>query len=307
MPELRRLQYFLAVARERNFTRAAEVLHVAQPALSRQVRLLERELGVELLHRTTHTFELSAAGTFLLERGPAVLDAADDLWRATASFGAGERGHVAFGYGASAGYETVPKLVRTLAERLPDLEVTTAVMSSTQILSGVREGAIDVGVLRCPPTDGAYESRLLRVEAQGVLLRRDDPRGGADSVTMDALADTPFLMHPRDANPGHYDAVLELCRARGVDPRVVHRAVSFDLAQTPVVAGEAVAIVGESSRLGLPGELTWLRLQPPAGLETRLVARALGRTPATDRLLAAAEEIADELGWRDGARDAGRR
>ena len=73
--DLRRLQYFLAVARERNFTRAAEQLHVAQPALSRQVRLLEEELGVELLHRTTHSFELTEAGAFLLERGPAVLAA----------------------------------------------------------------------------------------------------------------------------------------------------------------------------------------------------------------------------------------
>ena len=73
MTDLRRLQYFVAVARERNFTRAAERLHVAQPALSRQVKLLERELGVELLHRTTHEFELTEAGEFLLERGPALL------------------------------------------------------------------------------------------------------------------------------------------------------------------------------------------------------------------------------------------
>ena len=81
VPDLRRLRYFLAVAEERNFTRAAERLHVAQPALSRQVRLLEQELGVELLHRTTHEFELTEAGAFLLERGPVLLGSADELWR----------------------------------------------------------------------------------------------------------------------------------------------------------------------------------------------------------------------------------
>jgi DNA-binding transcriptional LysR family regulator len=97
--ELRRLQYFLTVAQERNFTRAAERLHVAQPALSRQVRLLEQELGVELLHRTTHAFELTEAGAYLLERGPALLNAADELWRGVASFGAGERGGVVVAYG----------------------------------------------------------------------------------------------------------------------------------------------------------------------------------------------------------------
>ena len=81
MTDLRRLQYFIAVARERNFTRAAERLHIAQPALSRQVRLLEQELGIELLHRTTHDFELTEAGRFLLERGPG---AAERLGRALA-------------------------------------------------------------------------------------------------------------------------------------------------------------------------------------------------------------------------------
>ena len=94
MTDLRRLQYFVAVARERNFTRAAERLHVAQPALSRQVKLLEQELGVELLHRTTHEFELTEAGEFLLDRGPALLAAADELWRSVRAYGTGERGGV---------------------------------------------------------------------------------------------------------------------------------------------------------------------------------------------------------------------
>src|SRR5690242_16505912 len=176
VPELRRLRYFLAVAGEQNFTRAAELLHVAQPALSRQVRLLERELGVELLHRTTHTFALTEAGRYLFERGPVLLDAADELWRLTSAFGAGERGAVAFGYGASAGYETVPELMRALTVRLPDVEITTHVMSTGQILAGVDDGTIDLGAVRCPPADTGLETRLLRLEAQGIQLRGDDPR-----------------------------------------------------------------------------------------------------------------------------------
>ena len=104
MTDLRRLQYFVAVAQERNFTRAAEHLHVAQPALSRQVRLLEQELGVELLHRTTHEFELTEAGQFLFERGPALLAAAEELWRSVRSYGTGERGEVVVAYGASSSY-----------------------------------------------------------------------------------------------------------------------------------------------------------------------------------------------------------
>jgi DNA-binding transcriptional LysR family regulator len=308
VPELRRLRYFLAVAGEQNFTRAAELLHVAGPALSRQVRLLERELGVELLHRTTHTFALTEAGRYLFERGPVLLDAADELWRLTSAFGAGERGTVTFGYGASASYETVPELMRALTVRLPGISITTHVMSTGQILAGVEDGTLDVGAIRCPPADSGLETRLLRLEPQGIELRGDDPRADGESICLDAMVDTPFLMHPRAANPGHYDAVLGVFRDRGLEPTVVHRTVTLDLALTPLVAGEAVAMTGESARLGLPEGLVWRPLDPPALFETHLLARAGGANPAAARLMTVAEEVADELGWRGTpAVDAARR
>ena len=172
-----------------------------------------------------------------------------------------------------------------------------------QILAGLRDGTIDIGAVRCPPADTGLETRLLRLEPQGIELRRDDPRAAAENICLDAIADVPFLMHARDANPGHYDAVLEVFRERGVEPDVVHRTVTLDLALTPLVAGEAVALAGESARLGLPGDLVWLPLDPPAAFETRLLARADATNPAAERLLTAAEEVADELGWR-GADDA---
>ena len=298
VPELRRLRYFLAVAGEQNFTRAAELLHVAQPALSRQVRLLERELGVELLHRTTHTFALTEAGRYLFERGPVLLDAADELWRLTSAFGAGERGTVAFGYGASASYETVPDLMRALTVRLPDIEITSHVMSTGQILAGVEDGTIDVGAVHCLAADSGLDMRLLRLEPQGIELRADDPRAAGETICLEAMMDTPFLMPPRDADPGHYDAVLRVFRDRGLEPTVVHRTVTLDLAPAPVVAGEAVAIAGQSVRLGLPGGLVWRPLEPPALFETRLLARPGGANPAAERLMTVAEEVADELGWR---------
>jgi DNA-binding transcriptional LysR family regulator len=267
--ELRRLQYFLAVAQERNFTRAAERLHVAQPALSRQVRLLEQELGVELLHRTTHAFELTEAGAYLLERGPALLSAADELWRGIASFAAGERGGVVVASGASASYETAPRLLHELRERHPGIAVTTEIRSVDAIVAGLGAGTIDLGIVRCPPHGTDLELRTVRQERQGLLVRRDHRLAAGAEVRLEDLADETLLLHPRETNPGHYDAVLELCRNRGVEPRVLLRSVSFDVAQTPVLQGDALAIVGESSAAGLSGELRWLLLEPAAMLDVR--------------------------------------
>jgi DNA-binding transcriptional LysR family regulator len=303
VPELRRLRYFVAVATERNFTRAAERLHVAQPALSRQVRLLERELGVELLRRTTHEVALTDAGRFLLERAPGVLGVADDLWRGVRAFAAGEQGTVVVGYGTSAGYETAPRLLEALAERLPGLEVDARVMATAAILDAVGDGTIDAGLVRCPPARDGIEARVVRRERQGVLLRRDHALAAGTAVALADLGDAAVLLHPRAANPGHYDAVLALCRAAGVEPRVLERSAALDLAQTPVVEGRAVAIVGESSRTVVPPELTWVALRPPAALDVALVARARDRSPALERLLATAADAAAALGWLDGDAD----
>jgi DNA-binding transcriptional LysR family regulator len=295
--DLRRLQYFVAVARERNFTRAAERLHVAQPALSRQVRLLEQELGVELLHRTTHEFELTEAGEFLLERGPALLSAADELWRSVGTYATGERGQVVVAYGASASYETAPRLLHALAESHPGIEIATSVKSVAEIVAGLGDGSIDLGLVRCPSQEVGFETRTIRREHQGIVLRRDHRLASRDAVTFAEMADETLLLHPRAANPGHYDAVLGLCREHDVEPRVLLRTLSFDLTYGPILRDEAVAIVGESSRVDLPEELRWLPLSPSVRFDVGLVTRSHHRSPAVDRMLDAATGIADALGW----------
>src|SRR3954452_5884181 len=215
VPDLRRLGYFVAVPEERNFTRAAERLHVAQPALSRQIRLLEDELGVELLRRTTHDVELTEAGALLLERGSGLLGDADALWRAVARVAAGGRGTVRLAYGASSGYETAPKLLAALAERLPELVVETQVLATPAILAGVADGSLDAGIVRCAPS-----GLLLRRAPQGVLLDPDHPQGALlrpdrplaarDAIAVSELRGELLLIHPRAENPGHYDALLGL-------------------------------------------------------------------------------------------------
>src|SRR3954468_12014159 len=279
VPDLRRLGYFVAVAEERNFTRAAERLHVAQPALSRQVRLLEEELGVELLRRTTHEVELTAAGALLLERGSALLGDADALWRGVRRLAAGELGTIRLAYGASSGYETAPKLLTALAERLPELVVETQVLATPAILAGVAGGSLDAGIVRCAPA-----GEVLRREPQGVLVHPDHPLAASEAIGVDELRDELILIHPRAENPGHYDALLSLL---GFTPRLLERRVTFDLGLTPVAEGRGVMIAGVSAQS--PG-LVWRPLAPEATLDVHLLADGV--------FAAAALEAARELGWR---------
>ena len=295
--DLRRLRYFVAVARERNFTRAAEQLHIAQPALSRQVRLLEQELGVELLHRTTHEFELTEAGAMLLDRGPTVLASVQELWDDIRAFGTGRRGRVLIAYGASASYETAPRLLRALSERHPGVEIATAVKSVSEIVSGLSAGSVDVGIVRCPPQIADLEARTIRREPQRVLLRRDHRLASSPIIAMEDLASETLLMHPREANPGHYDAIVDLCRSAGFEPRVLLRSVSFDLAYSSVTDSDAVAIIGESSSVGLPAGLRLLPLTPPAAMEVSLLVRRYNRSPIVDQMLETLPAVTEQLGW----------
>jgi DNA-binding transcriptional LysR family regulator len=286
MSELRRLRYFLAVAEERNFTRAAERLHIAQPALSRQVRELERELGVELLNRTTHQVVPTEAGQMLLERGPALLEAAENLWRGVRGFADGRLGSITLGYGMSAGYETAPQLLLAMSEEAPGIEVSARVMVFADIVDGVAAG-----------TQPGLVLTLLRQERQGVIVSRDHRLAAGESVHPAELDGVKLLLHARDHNPGHYDLILDICQRAGAKPEVLVRGLDFDASYTPVASGKAVTIVGETGRVGLPAGLVWLPLEPADPVQIHLITRGQNRSPAIERLVKVAVEKSRQQGW----------
>ncbi|MFI6683119.1 LysR family transcriptional regulator [Streptomyces sp. NPDC050485] len=298
MSELRRLRYFLAVAGERNFTRAAERLHIAQPALSRQIRQLEQELGVRLLDRTTHSVEPTEAGRLLMERGAELCAEADRLWRDVRGFAESERASLTLGYSTSTGYGTAPGLLAALAERHPDLAVTTRLLTTAEIVTGVTDGTLDAGLVRCPPPTPELVRTLVRLEPQGVLLPASHPLAGQESVETASLAGERLLVHPREANPGHFDAITAIFTRAGLSPQLLLRQLSFDAAHTPVVRGEAVSVVGESAVDGLPGTLVWRPLRPASTIELHVLTRGgAGRRPAVAHLLRTASETARAAGW----------
>lgn len=297
-PEARLLRYFLAVAAELNFTRAAEKLQIAQPALSAQIRQLEAQLGVQLLERTTRAVRLTDAGEIVHQRGPAALAALTEVWEAARRTGRGELGRLRIAYSPSAGYETAPALVTAARERYPGVEVSAEVMPTPDIVRAVRDGRIDVGLARTPSTGQDVRLRTVRLEPLGALVPDDHPLAAFPAVTLAAVAEHPILMHPRSANPGQYDFVSELFTRSRLTPRFVERPVAFDPTQRMIREGRAIGLVGISSMDGLAAGLRWVPLaERGAHIAIDLVLRARDLAPTADRFERLAVATAAAKGW----------
>jgi DNA-binding transcriptional LysR family regulator len=295
----RRLLYFLAVAREGSFSRAADVLHVAQPAVSRQVAALEAEVGVRLLERSAAGVTPTAAGARLLERGGALQRDAAALHEELRAFGLGARGTVALGYSTSLGYGTAPLLIEALRRRLPEVEVVSRLLPTPELGVGVREGVLDLALVRAAGLVEGVDAVVLRRERLGVLMVEGDPLAVVDVVDLKGLGDRSISLHDRAANPGHYDLLVGACRAAGFEPRLVRVEAPFDPAYGALVSGGAVSLVGESAQAATPAGLVWRPLAEAVRVPISLLRRAAGA--GDDAVVArAAEALGDEAlaqGW----------
>jgi DNA-binding transcriptional LysR family regulator len=296
-PEARLLRYFLAVAEEGNFTRAAARLHIAQPALSTQIRRLESQLGVRLLVRTTRVVEITEAGQAVLERGPAALAALEDVWESARRAGRGELGRLRLLYSASTGYGTVPQLVEALCDRYPQIHVGAEVMRTPDIAQAVADGRADVGVARMPAPLAGVRLRPLRQEPRGLLFSADHPLAGAEAADLAAVADYPVLVHAREANPAHYDELMELFERAGLRPEFVERPVSFDPTRRLLRGGRAVGVVGRPSAEDLADSLRWVPLTDVPPLLVQLVLPTLAVSPPAARFEEVAQATAEREGW----------
>ena len=195
--ELRHLEYFVAVAEELSFTRAAERLSMAQSPISEQVRKLERELGVTLFNRTTRSVELTATGRIFYDEARLVLGAAAKAADSARLAGQGRLGRLSLGFGGSTTYELMPQLVRAYKQRYPEvvLEVRSDMLTPPQV-DALLDGTLSVGLLRAPVNAEGLVVEVMRDEPLVVLLPVTHPLASGVDLDLYDLRNEDFISYP---------------------------------------------------------------------------------------------------------------
>ena len=241
--DLRQLRYFVAVARERNFTRAAETLHIAQPPLSRQIQMLEDELGVTLITRS-RPLRLTDAGRLFNEQALQILGRVEQLKRDTRRVGKQERRVLSIGFVASTLYSGVPTLVRELRRHAPELDIQLLEMMSGQQIEALKTGRIDIGFGRLRRNDPAVERTVLREERLVLAVAPGSRLAGSDApLAITELAQEELILYPREPRPSFADQVLALLEDNAVHPASVHEVSEMQTALGLVAAEMGVCII----------------------------------------------------------------
>ncbi|WP_430227371.1 LysR family transcriptional regulator [Paraburkholderia tropica] len=264
-PDLRQLRYFVAVAEEQHFGRAAARLSMTQPPLSQAIRALEEALGVELFARTRRSVELTAVGADLLPEVRRILASADALRPLAQSLARGEAGVLALAFVSTADYGLLPLLLRDFGARYPRVRLQLAEATSDVQVDELVAGRIDAGLVIAPvPPRHAAQLAYLPVAREPLVIAMpaalSAQLGGAEveadaddgwcakPVNLRDLADVPLVVFPRHLAPGFHDTIMDCYGAAGLAPRVGQEAIQMQTIVSLVSAGMGVALVPQSLR-----------------------------------------------------------
>ncbi|WP_116101172.1 LysR substrate-binding domain-containing protein [Amycolatopsis thermalba] len=246
--ELRHLRYFTAVADTCHFGKAAERLHMAQPALSHAIRQLEAELGAPLFTRTTRQVRLTPAGEFLLAEARRVLDTVEDSVRGVRRIADGRLGLVRVGFTGTSAFSHLPRIARAVKRDLPGVavEVHADLLTPAQC-DGLRNGGLDLAVLRPPAQGEDIELHTLEVEPLILAVPADHRLAVEPAVSVADLRTEGFISYAGKDSVVN-DAVMRSCQAAGFSPRREHEAAGTAVLLALVAGGLGVAVVPASAR-----------------------------------------------------------
>jgi DNA-binding transcriptional LysR family regulator len=294
--ELRQLRYFVTLAEELHFGRAAEREHIVQSALSQQVQRLERELGVRLLERSTHHVALTAAGAVFLVEARQILAHADRAAQAARN-ALGASAPLRVGV-IDSSYDSMPQILHEVQARYPGLAIHQVEASVPEQYQQLADGRLDVGVGRAAHAPAQIASLLFRQDPLGVLVPTGHPFAALDGVTVAALAEEPLLLAEEARAPEFNQFTVEMCREAGFTPTVYRGTVeSTRAAAALVAAGRCLYCVPSSCIAALPGTI-WRPLTDPASdYPWSVLWRAADDSAHVQAVVNCAQAMSKRLGW----------
>jgi DNA-binding transcriptional LysR family regulator len=281
--DLRHLRYFIAVAEELSFTRAAIRLGLGQPPLSQQIQQLEREVGAPLFDRLPRGVALTAAGQWMLQDAKDILARSEQALLNARRAAGGELGMLRIGFTPSASFNPfVTASIRDYREAFPDVQVDLVEATTVRLLERFQAHRLDVAFIRPAPGEtGHLPCHLLQQEEMLVALPVGHRLAGRSSIALEALKGESFILYPRRNGRALYDAIVDACEAAGFSPRVAQEAPQMASTVTLIASGIGISIVPASMGQLLAQGVTYRPLR--------------GRAPRATLSLAYQTEVAREV------------
>ena len=294
--ELRQLRYFVILAEELHFGRAAAREHIVQSALSQQLQRLERELGVLLIERTTHHVQLSPAGAAFLIEARQILAHVD---RAAVAAQRAARSTPSLRVGiVDASYDSMPLILHAIQQRFPDLEIHQVEAGVPEQFQRLMDGRLDVGLGRASLAPPTVASELFRLDPLGVLVAEEHRFAALSAVPVASLAAEPLLLAEEERAPEFNQFVIELCRSVGFAPTPFRGTVESIRASLDLVVGQQCVLCAPSSCVSPPTGIVWKPLvAPPSRYPWSVLWRVGDSSQHVRALVRCARTLSQQLGW----------
>ena len=259
--ELTHLRYFAAVAEELHFGRAAARLHIAQPALSQQIKRLEGELETKLFNRTSRRVELSAAGKIFLRKAHGIIEQADEAFAAITSLGKGQSGYLSIAFNEPVINTFLPKVIEKFMRKYPEVQLSLKELGITEQFKAFDEKGLDLGFMRLfGQNTSAYLKCLVLREQYVLALPANHKLCANSSLSLDMIGNEPLILFPRAEHPQLRNRFDECFRLSGFNPNIIQELSSKRTTLALVETGIALAFVPESSIIHSPAGVEFRKL-----------------------------------------------
>jgi len=271
MVDIRHLRYFLALAEHLHFAKAAAIVNVTQPSLSRQIAALEDELGCELFVRNSRSVSLTAAGLELQRSAQKVVDSLNGAIRTTQAVARGERGELKIAFTSMIAWTAFPTLVRRYSVQYPNVGINLTEMLPNDLIQSVRTGESDLCLAFRTEVSQPLSYEALQSEKLCIALPADHPHAGKKRLNLSLLKGEPFILSPRTIAPTLHDAIMSLCHAAGFEPQVrMHTHLQGTIVNL-VAEGLGVSVVPQAmAKSGMQG-VAFISLPESSAMEMGIV------------------------------------